>query len=186
MTLPYSKRVDESTEAFEAFACYRDMGSGRSHVAVATELGKSENLIHRWSRKFNWIRRVHAFDAEIDRRKRLVDLREIEKMRRRQTKTALAMQDLGNIELWRLLEQSKSSQRKKGVVEIQHVIKLLEKGATLERLNRGEPSEITHSLSNDALDLTGLSLGELKQLRAIRQKIRARQIAEVEKGTNDE
>lgn len=185
MTLPYSKRIDESTEAFEAFACYRDMGTGRSHAAVAYELSKSENLINRWSKKYNWVKRVHAYDAELDRRKRLVDLREIEKMRRRQTKTALAMQDLGNIELWRLLQKAKKGQ-KKGVVDIAHVIKLLEKGTTLERLNRGEPSEITQNLGSEALDLTGLSIGELRQLRAIRQKIRARQVADAEQGDSEE
>lgn len=186
MTLPYSKRKDESSEAFQAFACYRDMGTGRSHVAVAQELGKSDQLISRWSRKFHWVKRVHAWDAELDRRKRIVDLKQIEVMRRRQIKTALAMQDLGNIELWRLLKRAKEAKTKDGVVDATTIIKLLEKGTTLERLNRGEPGEIVQNLSSDSMDLSGLTMAELKQLRSIRQKVRARQLAEAEKAGSEE
>jgi hypothetical protein len=186
MTLPYSKKKDETAEAFEAFATYRDMGTGRSHASVAEKLGKSEQLIGRWSRKHGWIKRVHAYDAELDRRKRLVDLREVERMRKRQIQSALAMQDLGNIELWKMLDEARKSKKKRGSLDEKTILKLIEKGATLERLNRGEPGEIVHTSSEGGLDLTGLSLTELKQLRALRHKVRARQLAEAEANVKDE
>jgi hypothetical protein len=186
MTLPYSKRKDETPEAFEAFATYRDMGTGRSLIAVSEKLCKSEPLIARWSKRHGWVKRVHAYDAELDRRKRLVDLREIEKMRRRQTQTALAMQDLGNIELWKMLNEARASQTERGSLDEKTILKLIEKGTTLERLNRGEPGEITQSTGEGGLDFTGLSLTELKQLRALRHKVRARQLAEAEANVKDE
>ena len=184
MTEPYSKRREESSEAFEAFAIYRDMGAGRSHAAVAKQLSKSETIIARWSKTHKWVARVHAYDAELDRRRRIVDMREVEKMRRRQIQTALAMQDLANIELTRFLEAAKRRDVAEGeVVDLKYVIKLLEKGTALERVNRGEPGEISQTISDDPIDLSGLTLDELKQLRSIKQKIRMRQLREAEKET---
>lgn len=180
MTAPYSKKKEESPEAFEAFAMYRDMGVGRSLVSVAEKLRKSEPLIARWSRKHGWVKRVHAYDAELDRRKRLVDLREVEKMRKRQIATANAMQDLGNIELWKMLAEAKRLKKRRGSLDEKTILKLIEKGTALERLNRGEPGEIIQSTGEGGLDLSGLSLEELKILRELRYKVRTRQLAEAE------
>ena len=183
---PETKRTDESAEAFQAFATYRDMGVGRSTAAVGQQVGKGKALMDRWSSKHAWVARAHAFDLETDRRKRLGDLRGIEKMRERQIKLATTMQDLGLLELEKLMTTAKR-QRKKGTLEERTLIRLVDVGAKLERLNRGEPGEIVQQNAGEGLDLSGLTLEELKQLRALRSKVQARQAAEAEgKGADDD
>lgn len=186
MTLPYSKKTTESKEAFEAFAKYRDMGAGRSIRVVAEELGKSETLLNRWSSKHSWSRRAHSFDAELDRQKRLADLHEVGKMQRRQTRLALDMQDLGAIEIAKMLKQARSRKKKRGDVDDRTILKLIEAGSKLERLNRGEPGEIVQSQVGDGVDLSALSLNELKQLKALRSKVKRRQLEAAESASEGE
>lgn len=178
MTRPETKKKNEGPEAFEAFAIYRDMGIGRSNAAVAQQLGKSKALMDRWSSAHSWVKRVHAHDLELDRRKRLGDLRAVETMRKRQTMIALKMQDLGYMELEKMLTHAEAAKTKRSSIDDKLVLQLIDQGAKLERLNRGEPGEIVQANSGDGIDLSGLTLAELKTLRAVRSKIRARQLAE--------
>lgn len=61
--------LGESAKAFEAYKCYRDLGSERS-LAKAAEIyyGSRKNLaqIGVWSRKFNWVERAGHRDDYID------------------------------------------------------------------------------------------------------------------------
>ena len=57
----------ESLKAFEAFRIYRDMGTGRSHVRVGQELGKSTDLISRWSARWQGVARGENDAGEEDR-----------------------------------------------------------------------------------------------------------------------
>ena len=68
------KRVKgESEEAWQAFVLYRDMlwreekPQTRKLVRVAEELKKAVQLIGRWSLKYDWHGRVHAYDVWMDR-----------------------------------------------------------------------------------------------------------------------
>ena len=58
-----------SPERKEAFAMYRDFGPDRSLRAVGQALGKSSELIERWSSQDGWRVRVAAWDAECDRQR---------------------------------------------------------------------------------------------------------------------
>lgn len=185
MTLPYSKKTDETPEAFEAFAAYRDSGTGRSIRAVGETLGKSEALMSRWSSRHNWVKRAHAFDAERDRRQRLVDLGEADKMRRRHIKIALDLQDLGIGELRKMLAESKRLKKKRGTLDDGLILKVLDAGTKLERLNRGEPGEIVETHGGESVDLSGLTLNELKALRGMRSKVRAAQQRAAEGGVDE-
>ncbi len=185
MTLPYSKKKDESPEAFEAFAAYRDSGTGRSIRAVGESLGKSEALMSRWSSRHKWVKRAHAFDAERDRRQRLVDLGEADKMRRRHIRIALDLQDLGISELGKMLAEAKRLKKKRGSLDDAFILKALEAGTKLERLNRGEPGEIVETHGGETVDLSGLSLNELKALRTMRSKVRAAQQRAAEGGDEE-
>jgi hypothetical protein len=61
----------ESGPAFTAFAIYRDLDpEERSIDLVVQELHKSRTLIGRWSGRWNWVKRAHAYDAHLDDIKR--------------------------------------------------------------------------------------------------------------------
>lgn len=185
MTRPETKQSGESAQAFEAFVIYRDMGSGRSIRLVAEQLSKSETICKRWAGVWHWTKRAHAHDLETDRRKRLGDLRAVEQMRKRQTATALRLQELGDMELAKMRAHAEAAKTKRSSLDDKIVLQMIDQGAKLERLNRGEPGEITQSNSGEGLDLTGLTLAELKTLRTLRMKIRARQLAEETKDEDE-
>lgn len=62
----WEKQSGESSQAFETFCIYRDLGSKRSVSAVYTELSKSRQLISRWKQKFDWDKRAAAYDNAIE------------------------------------------------------------------------------------------------------------------------
>ena len=63
MALEFEKQDRESEKAFAAFAVYLSMGSERSLAQVGKKLGKSEGLIERWSKRYDWGGRVQAHAA---------------------------------------------------------------------------------------------------------------------------
>lgn len=63
---PWFRRETETEVAFEAFRVYRDMGTSRSTRAVAHSLGKSAQLITRWSSTHHWVERARAYDNHRD------------------------------------------------------------------------------------------------------------------------
>lgn len=60
---PWSRRERESSKAYEAFVCYRDMGATRTVRAVAEVLSKSQACIKRWSAAHDWPERTRAWDS---------------------------------------------------------------------------------------------------------------------------
>ena len=124
----------ESAKAYEAFCKYRDMPPGeRSLREVAQRLGKSETLISRWSSKYRWVARVQAWDGEVDRKAREAHLRTVKEMRERHARLAVAF-------------QQKVAQRIQMIdpdeLTPQELARWLEIATKLERLSRGEPTEI--------------------------------------------
>jgi hypothetical protein len=70
-TAPWGQQVDESAPAFAAFVTYRDLDpKERSIDAVVQKLHKSRTLIGRWSGRWEWVRRIRAYDAHVDDIKR--------------------------------------------------------------------------------------------------------------------
>ena len=67
---PWDRQPDESMQAFEAFAIYRDMAYERSLAAAAWKLRKTKKLLERWSAAHGWVKRVAAWDAYNDRESR--------------------------------------------------------------------------------------------------------------------
>lgn len=64
--LPWEPQSGESTPAFAAFVEYRDMGAERSLDAVQRKIRKNARLLAKWSGRWNWVKRVRAYDAHLD------------------------------------------------------------------------------------------------------------------------
>ena len=57
----FEQQPRESAKAFAAFSLYLGLGDERSAQAVAHKLGKSDQLIRRWSAQHRWVGRVDAY-----------------------------------------------------------------------------------------------------------------------------
>ena len=74
MADPWERREGESSKAFAAFCCYRDMGPKRSAPdAYAIYSGRPRGragasppgFFTRWSAKFDWLARAQALDKDL-------------------------------------------------------------------------------------------------------------------------
>ena len=132
------ERLDKETpKQYEAFCAYRDLGTDRSLRAVAEKLGKSEQLMSRWSARNNWVYRSAEWAAEKERTEREIARKEMEKeirlMRKRQAETGKYMQ----VKAMRALSKLPDEEMKAGEIS-----KLIDVGAKLERTARGDVGEV--------------------------------------------
>lgn len=139
---PYEQQPKETDVAFAAFKTYRDMEE-RTLAKTGKALGKSAPLMEGWSSRWRWGERATAWDRERDDRARATTLDEIEEMQRRHIQLALGMQQLGALELQRVLKDAQTKVEIGGVgLSAADIHRLIDAGAKLERLNRGEPESV--------------------------------------------
>ena len=92
-TKPWERQEGESVKAFEAFTVYLEMGDERSIRDVAQRLAKSRTLIGRWSVTYQWVERVAAFDADVQRKAHAKAVKKRRNMVDRHISIALKMQE---------------------------------------------------------------------------------------------
>src|SRR5262245_40264409 len=83
---PWERQVGETQKQFAAFVAYRDLGLGtRSIPAAAKAVGLSprSGQVARWSMRNQWPARARAWDVELERKKQVALVEEIQKMVRR-------------------------------------------------------------------------------------------------------
>ena len=124
---------EETARAFEAFCIYRDMGANRSLRKTSQELGKNCTTISEWSVKYDWVKRVAAWDAEQDRIARNEMMAEMAATRKRQRRQAQRMQEKG----MELLESINI-----GDAKLSEVVSLLKAGMEQERIAIGDVGEV--------------------------------------------
>lgn len=124
---------EETAKAFEAFACYRDMGPGRSIAKVGRALGKSGVTLENWSTKYDWVKRAAAWDAEVDRIARQEQLDAIKKMRARHAKLASDLLDKVQQEVETL---------RTGAMTPNEIARITEVATKLERISRGDVGDV--------------------------------------------
>lgn len=130
---PWERQNGETQRSWGAFQIYRDLGTERSLQKAAEKLGKSRGLLEGWSSKFEWGKRVAAWDAEQDRIARREQLAEIKKMRKRHADLATAM----------LVKAAKALQRiPEDEVRASDVSRLVETASKLERISRGDVGDV--------------------------------------------
>lgn len=148
---PWERQERDTDKSWAAFVYYRDMGASRNLRIAAEELGYSDaTTLWKWSWKYDWTDRVRAWDIEQDRVRRKAHLEEVEEMSRRHARRA---KEIGEILARPAAEIVKRMKELEGVLGSKTVEQLLEmmggvawaypQIAKLERLARGEPTDIT-------------------------------------------
>ncbi len=133
---PWERQPNESFQAFEAFAVYRDMGTERSYPKTSQKLSKNLTSIKQWGVKNNWISRVKAWEDEQDRLIRESLTKGIAHMRKTHADLASAM-----------LVKAAKALRDLPTDEMtpKDIATMVDVGAKLERLSRGEATEKTEN-----------------------------------------
>lgn len=173
--LLWERQEGESAQAFQAFAEYRGMGAGRSLAKVSQKLGKSKTLMERWSRQWGWVKRVDAWDGEMDRLSRKELEKGITEMRKKHVAIAESMLDKSMQALGRMPVEAMAPRDVSTMVEV---------ASKIERISRGEATERTEGKQTvtgevrtesvcrlQSVDLSGLTDGELERLHEIIGKL---------------
>ena len=63
----WSRLPNESAKAYSAYLAFADLGPYRTYARVAATLGKSEQLMARWGKRFSWHHRALDFDQYSER-----------------------------------------------------------------------------------------------------------------------
>jgi len=126
----------ESAKAYEAFCVYRDLGPSERSLEKARKMlpkPRSRKWIGEWSAKYNWVERAKAYDDYIEKRKREEKEKAILEMADRQARLAIAFQQ----RVAQRLQELDPSE-----LSPSDLAKWFDVAAKIERLNRGEPTEI--------------------------------------------
>ena len=62
---PWTRGPTESEQAYEGFQTYLRLGPGRSIAKAAAKLGKTNQALEPWSRKYGWVARVRQYDEYV-------------------------------------------------------------------------------------------------------------------------
>ena len=177
---PWLQQPKESNQAYQAFTAYRDLQAHeRSLEGARATVKKSITLIEGWSARWSWLARCREWD--IDQEQALLEANRAEVIKMRMTQASGAaligraatgpsralvqlMEDDPNV----LIEAIKDE---KGVVMYSRLVELFHLAmdaarifplvADVERLARGEPSQITDHTHRITTGARGAKGGEL-------------------------
>lgn len=122
----WERQKGETVQAFEAFELYCELGDERSIRKVAQKLGKSQQLLSRWSSRWEWQKRSRDYDNELKRKEVQEQKKAYQKMQKRQIGMAVQFQKIA-FEALKILPTESLSPK-----DIREFMKL---GAELERTN---------------------------------------------------
>ena len=169
MPLEFEQRPKESAKAFAAFAMYLSMGSERSLAQVGKKLGKSEGLIERWSKRFDWGGRVQAHGAHFA----MIEREATEAVARGKAAEWLARQEKILDREWSMHEKCLAAaeralasfmEREKVYANLSDIARILEVASKLGRLAAG--------MATDKTEITGEDGGPIRvELSAALSKI---------------
>jgi hypothetical protein len=156
MSETWDKRETETNKAYSAFLVYRDMGNLRSlqkaanifyGVAADSKSRAKGSMFHKWSVEHNWVSRCSDWDIEEERLRIEQKRKDIRKMDERQAKDGMELSQIGaaNIKLHATYEQQKDDDGNilYPKMSVADATKLFVEGTKVERLARGEVTEIS-------------------------------------------
>ena len=143
----YFRLLGESDKAYSAFCYYRDLGYDRSITKVTRGCHKSHGLISRWNSRYHWAERIRAWEDHLDR----VAMEKAEKARKdmvdRHIRLSSMLQSVGTAKLLEWHKQVQAWQQDPQHNQLPNltpsdVVRLIELGIRIERLCRGESTEV--------------------------------------------
>jgi len=131
----WERQPGESTKAYAAFCVYRDLGTERSLEKAGQMLDKprTRKWLGEWSAKYKWVERAKAYDDYVEKLKRKEKEKAIKEMAERQARIAMAFQE-------KIIERLQSIDPAE--LTPTELARWFDVAAKIERLNRGEPTEI--------------------------------------------
>ena len=131
----WERQPGESTKAYAAFCVYRDLGTERSLEKAGQTLDKprTRKWLGEWSAKYNWLERAMAYDDYLERKKREEKEKAILEMAERHARLAMAFQQ----RIAQRLQEIDPAE-----LSPADMARWLDIATKLERLSRGEPTEI--------------------------------------------
>jgi hypothetical protein len=102
------------------------------------------------SRKWNWVERCQAYDDYLEQQDRLQQEKERREMRKRHAKIAVLGQNIAVKGLEKLLARVQEDEK---AVAPADLTRLFDTSVKVERLSRGEPTEIEKSEHTGSLDI---------------------------------
>ena len=138
----------ESSKAYAHFCLYRDMGMSRSLRALENVDGCTSGYrqLGRWSSRWRWVERCQSYDDHLQLQDRLRKEKERKDMLTRHGKIAVLGQNLVVKGIEKLLADVEQGKRD---LSASDASRLLDVSVKIERLSRGEPTEISELGGSD-------------------------------------
>jgi hypothetical protein len=148
----WARQPRETSRAYELFCAYRDLGTERSlrKLKQGTNGAPNVNRLKRLSTRWNWVERCQAYDDYLEYQDRLRQEKERRQMRERHAKIAVLGQNIAVKGLEKLLAKVQDGEQ---AVSPADLTRLLDTSVKVERLSRGEPTEIEKSEHTGSLDI---------------------------------
>lgn len=191
--LPWERQNNEPENTWLAFRLYRDMESWKRNLRDAYVTYRTAKKMRQkwdgreipgtfrsWSKRWRWLERAHAWDAEIDRQAREAIIAERVKASQRRAQTAVTLQRIG---LHALRDKAKpDNDGVSGLVgePASSLTSMIATGINIERKEAGEPDLFTTGPVTDVVRVTvgdganplrRLSDKELAQMEALTLKV---------------
>lgn len=150
----WERKEGESLHGYEAFVLYRS-STERKTASVARALGLELETVDNLAKRHKWKERAAAWDAEVDRRLRETEVDALAQMRRRQIEIGIGMQHAAALELRSLVRSIEAAEASAGggprdhVLKPAELVKLVEAGVNIERVNRGADTPDPGGEAND-------------------------------------
>ena len=156
---PWLKLPEEASKAFNAFNAYREMGKDRSVRKVAQKLNISNTAVQKMSVRWGWPERAAAWDNHLVQTATRKVENAVEEMVTRHLNIALFLQTKG----------VNSISESRGPLHPSIAKDFIKLGVDMERLLRGEPTELRGSKAEVSISdpYDELSTDELRALAAL-------------------
>jgi len=138
----WDRQPGESSKAYGHFTRYRDLGQERSLRKLAADAKTKSRLrqLQHWSSRWEWVERCQQYDDYLDQQARVEQEKERRDMMRRHAKIAVLGQNAVVKGIEKLLAEIEHGKRNPTASDLS---RLLDVAVRVERLSRGQPTEIS-------------------------------------------